>query len=332
MRRRAFLGLAAASGWTACSRQRSVRSRTPVRVAMSPYFGSSAFYLAQETGLFEAAGFQVEVERSPGPAQTIPLLAGGKLDVSSSALSPALISAVARGGRVRIVACMQRTSPGCGDAGTIYGRRSVFPNGLADLRQLKGKRVAIQGQANIGEFWLDVVLETAGLSSDDVMLVNLRIPEALAALTAGKIDAMVGAHSILDESRLASAQVVRSIGFGRVLPNFHTHHVLFGASLLAGDPERGSRFLAAYFQAVRDFLGGKTPKFLVDFARESGVDPEVVKKACRDTFPADGTISPENLQYFIDWSVRKGYTQAGMRAEQLVDARFLERVQRGNKP
>ena len=60
MRRRAFLGLAAASGWTACSRQRSVRSRTPVRVAMSPYFGSSAFYLAQETGLFEAAGFQVE--------------------------------------------------------------------------------------------------------------------------------------------------------------------------------------------------------------------------------------------------------------------------------
>jgi ABC-type nitrate/sulfonate/bicarbonate transport system substrate-binding protein len=125
------------------------------------------------------------------------------------------------------------------------------------LRQLKGKRVAIQGQANIGEFWLDVVLETAGLSSDDVMLVNLRIPEALAALTAGKIDAMVGAHSILDESRLASAQVVRSIGFGRVLPNFHTHHVLFGASLLAGDPERGSRFLAAYFQAVRDFLGEK---------------------------------------------------------------------------
>src|ERR1051326_7718851 len=143
-----------------------------IRAGVTPYPTMSSFYLAHELGYFTDAGLDVEIEPFNASFQIVPLLAAGKIDVTFAAQSPALINAIARGARLRIVAARAIFSPTCGDSGHIYGRRDRFPHGLGDLTTLKGKRVAFGRRAAINEFVLDMILRYAGLRSADIQAVE----------------------------------------------------------------------------------------------------------------------------------------------------------------
>jgi NitT/TauT family transport system substrate-binding protein len=330
MKRRRVLGLVASAALAAgsgCSRRLVQSSRMKVTVSAGPYLPMSALYLAQELGFFEQAGLDVEIWQSANSVATIPLLAGGKVDVSFLSLNPSFVNAVARGASLSIVAGREIASPGCADVGTWYGNRRAFPRGLADLRQLKGKRLAVGARASIMEFFLDAFLERAGLSFDDVQTVALRGPEASAALVGGKIDAIL-ANDFDKRLAEASHEIVLGPRLAQLLPDFQFSYVIFGQRLLAGDAKTGIAFLTGYLRGAREFLAGRTPKFMDEYARLNGLDPKATREACRNTFTPDGSVRLSDLQRFVDWAVRKGYCPKRVGAAQLVDERFLRGVRR----
>lgn len=326
MLRRELLGIAGAV-LAGCSRREPAAA--PIRVSVQPYLTMCGVYLARELGYFAREGVAVEFEEGLNSVQAIPLLAGGRLDAGFLGMSPSLVNAVARGAPVRIAAGREIASPTCGEAGFLYARVEAFPRGLSNLNELRGKRVACSGKASITEFCLDMILASAGLGEGDVNLVPLRRNDGIAALAAGKIDALVG-FDLAQTLAFRSPRIVRHLGMVQALPNFQYSYVCFGQRLIQGDSRPGARFLRAYLRGTREFVAGRTPAFLEKFARANGLDPKATREACRDTVAVDGAINLDSVQRYIAWGVRKGYCPSPVQAADLVDSRFLSQAREGN--
>jgi NitT/TauT family transport system substrate-binding protein len=302
------------------------REKPLVRVAVVLTIHAAPLYLADELGYFDGAGLKVEIHRTNSDTEPIPLLATGQIDAAMETLTPAFVNTVAKGKHLRIVAGRLAATPTCSSTGTLFGNRNTFPTGLSDLRLLKGKRVGVTSATALSAFCLDMILAPAGLSAKDVNLVPLHQQESIAALVAGKLDAIV-VSQFDNDLEVMSPVVIRGTGLAKVFPNFQTGFLTFGPSLLEGDPRTGTNFLAAYLRGVDDFVAGKTPKFLDEYARSAQLDPEKLRQGCRDWFPKDGKIDPANVGRWIDWMVARGFCPQKLDAAQLIDTRFIDAVE-----
>ncbi len=322
MRRRDLLAAAAGLAASACTRQ-PTRGLTRLRVALAPTLPSSSLFLALERGYFREAGFELETIHTGSPAQSLTLLAGGRIDVYLARLTAALLNAVLKGLKIRIVAGRDDVSTSCGDLGSIYGLRRRFPRGFEDISVLRGKRIAAGTSVGLAHFALDAHLARAGLSTRDVTLVHMTLEQNVAALVAGSIDAMMGVYDI-DPGLLAQgAGVVRTPGLAALHPGFQYSNILFGRTLLEAPAEQGARFLAAYLRGAREFAAGATPRFVAELIRAKVVDPDKARSACRDSFSLDGRISGTSVRLFASWAARRGHVQRAPELAELIDLRFL---------
>jgi NitT/TauT family transport system substrate-binding protein len=288
------------------------------------------FYVAYESGYFRDAGFDVEVVKDMGSAQSLPLLAGGKLDVGFAGMVPAVVNAVVRGARVRLVAGRELVSPSCGTAGTVFLSREVFPHGVRSMRQLKGARIGVTDSSPRTSFWLDTLLQHEGMRLSDVVMRKMPYHEEVAALHAGGIDALVSPETDLN-AELGPLGLLAGPSTANLLPNFQFSYIVFGRRLLDGRVETGARFLRAYFRGASDFLGGRTPRFLDDYANQNNLDAKLLRQACRATFERDGTIHLGDLRRYTQWMAAHDLCPANVDPAALVDTRFLEAA-RTTKP
>jgi len=332
MLRRTVLGAAGAAAFLAgaCRRNRAAGALDKVRVSLRPTLYMAPFYLALESGYFSDARLQLELLPVDEGAQTIVLLAGGKMDVAFGALPAALPSAVAQGAQVRLVAGRRRMTPDCSDSGTLYGNRARFPRGLArlpDLKQeLRGKQVAINSRSNAAEFYLETLLSKAGLAPDEVNIQAIRFSEAVPAVINGRVDAFLAPEQFSAQTIADSPRLVRGIGVAEVLPDFQFTFTFFGGNLLGSKSEVGVRFLAALLRGARDFAHGKTPRFLDDFARSNGFDLARARLSCRGGETPSGAIDRQSIHLLTEWFAQKGYCPPGVTVDQMVDTRFLQQV------
>ncbi|MGA2272967.1 MAG: ABC transporter substrate-binding protein [Bryobacteraceae bacterium] len=326
MLRRTFLtasALAAAGGLVSCARRAPKEPRMKLRVSAANHFSMCPFYVAYESGYFSDAGFDVELAKDIGMAQSLPLLAGGKLDAGLTGLGPSVVNAVIRGARVRLVAARERVSPSCGTAGTIFLSRKVFPHGVQSVRQLRGARIAITETSPRSRYWLDLLLRQGGMRLSDVVVRKISLNEKVAALHAGAIDGFVTSEADLDPE-LRPLGLVAGPSVARLEQDVQFSYILFGSRLLDGRVETGARFLHAYFRGASDFVGGKTPRFLDDFAKKNNLDATALRQGCRATSERDGSIHLDDLRQFVQWMAAQDLCPANVDAAALVDTRFLE--------
>jgi NitT/TauT family transport system substrate-binding protein len=321
MDRRHFLTLAAAGLYGSGCRRRP--ASTAIRVSAQPYYSMSGLYLAKELGYFENLGLKVEIEKISSSTQAILLAAGGEQDVVFSAASASLVNAIAKGSRLRIVAGREIAAPGCSDNSVFYGRRAAFPSGLNDVRLLKGKRVGADTSVSIGAFSLDTILASGGLKKEDLQILQLRRSELIVALLDERLDAIMASDIALRFQGLRD-RIVQGIGLADVAPNHQFSFVIFGSRLLDASLDVGTRFLSAYLHGATDYVAGKTPRFHEELSISNGIDPAAARRDCRNSFVTDGRIDLPSLERFIGWAVAKGLCPIPIRAEQLVDLRYLK--------
>ncbi len=334
MFRRDFLraGLGAAGVSTGCAHRTNPRTVRKIVVSARPNLYMASFYLAQERGYFQEAGLHLELQPVEDGHQVATLLAGGKLDVAISALHTAMVSAIANGADLRIVAGAHRLSSSCSDTGRLWGNRKSFPRGFHQLAVLKhelaGKSIAINSLSNTNAYYLDVLLDQAGLKSTDVKIVQVRYSEAVTAVLNGRLDAFMGNDQFSVQKIAGSPELVRGAGLAEILPTFQYRFVSFGRQLLETDPSVGARFLRAYLKGVAGFRNGQTPGFLEDYARANGMQVDRARVSCRDNNPVDGKIDDDSVARQVDWYVKKGYCSKSVGLHQVVERRFLERLQK----
>jgi NitT/TauT family transport system substrate-binding protein len=161
-------------------------SVTPTKLVVGlgyiPNVQFAQFYLAQQKGYYAEAGLEIEFQNKSDD-NLIPLVGQGAIDIGIGD-GTSVIPAVSNGIPVQYVA-------------TIYGK---FPNvvfakassGITAAVDLKGKKIGTPGRYGSGWIMLQALLESAGLKTTDVEIVEYPDYSQRAAVEQGAVDAATG--------------------------------------------------------------------------------------------------------------------------------------------
>lgn len=137
---------------------------------------------AEEAGLFDDAGLDVELVATAGGAQAIPGLMAGDYDVTYANYTSAILAAQ-QGLPLVFVA-------GNDVGATDHGIFVAADSPIQQVADLEGGTFAVNNLQNIGTVAIKAQLEDAGVDPDDVSLVEMPYPDMQAALDRGDVDAI----------------------------------------------------------------------------------------------------------------------------------------------
>jgi NitT/TauT family transport system substrate-binding protein len=171
---------------SACSTAAAPATSAPIKLIVGlgyiPSVQFAPFYLAQQAGYYAAAGLEVEFQNKVDP-DLITLVGQGAIDVGIGD-GTSVIPAVSQGIPIRYVA-------------TIYGQ---FPNivfakassGITAAADLKGRKVGTPGRYGSSWIMLQALLGSAGLTTNDIEVVEYPDYTQRAAVAQGVVDAATG--------------------------------------------------------------------------------------------------------------------------------------------
>ncbi|MBW4459350.1 MAG: ABC transporter substrate-binding protein [Nodosilinea sp. WJT8-NPBG4] len=154
----------------------------PLKLGYSSWAGWWPWAIAEEEGLFEKNGANVELIWFDGYLESIQSLATGQLDANSQTLNDTISFA---GDAVNgMVAVLVNDNSAGND-------KVIGAEGIDTVADLAGKTVALE-EGVVGDFLLNLALEDAGLSRVDVEIKNLETGAAATAFAAGQVDGFAG--------------------------------------------------------------------------------------------------------------------------------------------
>jgi sulfonate transport system substrate-binding protein len=175
--------------------------------------GTSAQDILHAAGL-EDTPYKIEWKEFTSGPPMLEALNSNAIHVGQVGNTPPIFAAAA-GGEFKVVQAITYT--GQGDA-------IVVPKGspITDVSQLKGKKVAV-AEGSSANYNLLAQLQKAGLKYSDVEVENLQPADALAAFTAGHIDAWAIWEPFTSQAEVAEGGTVIATGDGVV--NGYGFHV-----------------------------------------------------------------------------------------------------------
>jgi len=318
------LGLLSSS----CTRtgpHRSQNGDTNLRVAILPFLSFGPLFIAAEEGYFAEEQLRVEFVKMNRSAQAVPLLIEGQLDVLTGTLTPALLNAIARGARIRLVADKGYLDPAGCDYNALVARRALVDAGeLNGPTALRGRRIVMEPNEFRGYF-VETLLRQSGLTLSDVRPVDIPDAAMMDAFAQGSVDVAATAEPWI--TRLVrTGQVVVWKPAQQVVPGFQVGAILYGPALLDRHREAGQRFMRAYLKAVRQYNRGKTDRNQEILGRHTGLDRTVLREACWPSFRADGRIDVRSVHDYQTWALSRGLLDRRLTEQQFWDPQFVQDV------
>lgn len=271
------LGLAAAialAGGAAIAEE-----MTKLRINRSPVGQFQGLIIGQEQGWFAERGIELELAIGTSPDAAIAELVAGQSQIAMTGGVP-LIAAVANG--VPVVAVINGQDDG---AVQTHGLLVTADSPAQSIKDLKGKTIGLPGIASPQGLYLLDALEKAGMTRDDVELVNLPFPGVTQAIESGAVDAGIPIGLFYDFGKAGGL---------RELPEY-AEEVLIGAP--------------AVFFAANKMWAAKNEEVLTDFV-------EVLQRAhdwANENPDEVRRIDVENTKLPPDYLMNRPY--AGLQSE-----------------
>ena len=242
---------------TAASAQTApLNPRVALKVGAIGAVSDAGIFIAQEKGYFRDEGLDVEIVGFKAAPQILPAIATGEVQVSGSAVTPALFNAFARGITMKLVADKGQVAQGFGFAAIVI--RSDLADTVRDFKDLKGRKFAVMGKGVSSTTQLGKALERGGIEPNEVELIELGLPEMVAALGNKAID---GATLLEPFITFATARNVgiRWKGMEDFLPFTGQNGVIiYSQQFTQEQPEAAKRWMAAYLKGTRAYLDAVT--------------------------------------------------------------------------
>ena len=158
---------------------------TSVTIALDwyPWSNHSGLYLAQERGYFEDENIEVNIYVPGNPEDGLRVVGAGQ-DEFAISYQMDILMAREEGIPVQAVAALVQHP--------LNSIMTLTRNGIQEPADLEGKRIGVPGVPS-DEMLLESILATAGLTLDDVEIVNVGF-NLIPPLLAGQIDAIIGAY------------------------------------------------------------------------------------------------------------------------------------------
>lgn len=220
-----------------CAAEQS--TEPPIRIVVTPFLNYAPFFIAQEEGYFAEQGLAVEMVRLTNNMGALPALITGDVDVISSIIYPSLFNAIRAGSKVRLVADRGHVGPGECSWYSFIVRKSLAESTDLDRGDwLRGARYALNGPSSPHAYLADRLLNTYGLSLQDIETVGIPVTARISAFESGAIDFTLANEPWIVNS-IDSGQVVEWKPLASVVPSFQQSAVQFGPRLLEQDVDAG---------------------------------------------------------------------------------------------
>lgn len=255
------IGLHACNQSAKTSSSQNPSTSKAASIGITTWIGNTPLYIAQEKGFFKELGLNLDAKVFNTVAEAFPAFSTGKLDGVAPVTSEA-VTLAAKGIDYRIVLVMD-TSVG---ADGILARNSV-----ASIKDFKGKRIAVQ-QGGVGHFFLLQVLAEAGLSGDDITIVNTTPDAAAAAYQTGNVEIAYSYSPFLERAHAAQKD-------GRItydsskMPTAIADVYVFSTKFIEANPKAVEAFVGGILKGL-DFLNTNPNEGLAIAAKRLNVTPE----------------------------------------------------------
>lgn len=222
-------------------------SRSKLRVAWSAPTMTSGIpvWIAEEKGLFNKNGLDVELKHIASSNLGVSALLAGEIEVAAGFGGPGAVMAVLQGAELAIIA-----------AGAPNSSASILASpSISRPEELRGRRVAITRRASTSWFSIRTALRKWGMDPDrDVVLLEAGgLGEIMAALKSGAADAgVLFEHQIL----MAKEQGYRELASLRGFASLMAADIV-SKKFLAQQLDTARAFLRAYLESLHFFHTNK---------------------------------------------------------------------------
>ena len=241
----------------------SPESTMSMTMGTAPWVGQVPLYIAMEKGFFEDQGLDFELRNFGTSGDYLSAFLSNNLD-SVSIVSSEAVTLADSGKDFKIVLIQDNSVGGDG----ILAKESV-----ASIEDFAGKQIAVD-TSGVSYFFLLQVLQEAGLSQDDVTIVNTDPAAAAAAFQSNSVDIAVTYAPYLQQAADA-VEDGRIIYDSSEMPTAIIDLYLFDATYVEENPEAVQAFVNGIFMGL-EFLETDEEEALQIGAAALDVEPEDV--------------------------------------------------------
>lgn len=304
----------------------AVAGADTLTVAHSTWVGYGPLYIARDKGFFEEEGVDVELVIMENTPLKMGALMAGQIDMVASTADEFPVY-MKPGRPLHYVMAVDNSKGGDG---------VVANKDIATVADLKGKKVAFE-EGSVSQFFINALLRDAGLTQDDIEMVNMTATDAGVAFVAGRVDAAVTWEPALSQGAASE--------HGKLLTTSADHPGLI-VDVLAVTAETAKErraeveaFVRAWNRALAYLQSNPEDSHAIMAAGVGGwlEDPAVFAEtlagieyldAARNaelfgTEAAPGPLA-KTVQYAIDIWTSFGKVQVQITPEDLLDRSFLQ--------
>ncbi len=286
---------------------------TPIRVGLLPIIDSVPFYLAEEEGLFEAAGLNVTFETFTSALERNVALETGAIDGQlADLIATGLINGESH--KVSIVKTTYRATSDVAMIALVAGADS----GIESPADLEGRSVGISTNSLI-EYHLDLYLDDAGLARDSVEKTEVAaIPVRMELLSQGQLDAAVLPEPLITLAVNAGGTVIlddRQSRLGMSVLEFNVDY-------LVNHEANVKKFLAVHEEAVQR-INANPDQYAYLLPEKARLPEFLVGIFNVPPFPSNDVPTAAETQQASDWLLEKGLIDQGRGYREWVDQRFI---------
>jgi NitT/TauT family transport system substrate-binding protein len=317
----AALSMATASG--ACSAEETIKMGVVRSLA------NGALLLAEQNGYFKEAGIKLELDFLQSSATGMAGLAQGQLNIIAGGVSAGYFNALEK--NLPIIITIDRvTTP------ILHNLmlRADLKDTVKSPKDLKGKVVASNAPGSISTYEIGKIMETVGLSIDDVEIKNIPFGQYAVALKNKAVDAALAIPPFRYSLEDANLAVPFAESDDIVKPEPLTIAVhLVNTEWAKSRKEMLQKFYVAVTRGIRDYCNayhnGSNRQALIDLLVSSKTEtrPDLLNKFPWPARNLTGRLNAASLLDIQDWYLKNKFTTAKFPVERLVDYSYADYAQ-----
>jgi NitT/TauT family transport system substrate-binding protein len=298
---------------------------TTIRIGLVKSVSNAANLWGIEKGYFREVGIKLVLEDLDTSANVLALLAQNRLQIVEGGISAGYFNGLEKNLPFTIV--MDRVSSPLGHNLML---RPDLKGQVTQLRQLKGKVIATNGQGAVSTYEVGKMLETDGLTLGDVDLKVLPFPQMAIAFANKAIDAAI----VIPPFTSSLLEGGHAVAFKDPDDLVKPHPLTIAVSMINTDFAKSNEqvmrnYYSAYLRAVRDYCnayhGGKDRAAMIDILIKTGTEnrPAVLNQYPWPARDPNGRINTDSMLDMQSWYVKNKMSAVTLPAERLVNTSYV---------
>jgi NitT/TauT family transport system substrate-binding protein len=321
LKRTLLATLAVAAGACAAHAQ-----EVTVKVGTVRSISTVSILWAVEKGYFNEFGIKVVNENLDTAANSIALLAQNQFQLVEGGISAGYFNGLEK--NLPITMVLDRVSSPLGHNLML---RPDHKGKITELKQLKGKTIATNGQGAVSTYEVGKMLETAGLTINDVDIKVIPFTQYALAFNNKAIDAAITIPPFTAQL-LSGGHAVNFVSPDDLVK---PHPLTIAVSMVNTDfakshQEMMRNYYVAYLRGIRDYCqayhGGSIRQAMIDLSIKTGTETraELLHKYPWPARSPNGQINTASLLDMNAWFVKNKMSNKEFPADRIVDKSYID--------